>query len=114
MAKPARDGFVSPSAAFAHGRRACGARALRRGISIEVVDACPTTMPAQAFESYREIRSESAARLVLRLTRGGRGAVKQAGAWLVEHSAWLTPLLERWAGGDDHEAALAAAGLAVE
>jgi len=78
---------------------------------LRVVDAYPKTMQADALESYRELRGERAARLVLRLTRDGGAVVKQAKAWLAEHDAWTRPLLEAWAGSADPDAALAAACL---
>lgn len=80
-------------------------------VELRVVDAYPKTMHAEAFESYRELTGERAARLVLRLTREGGGAVKPATAWLTENVAWARPLLEAFAREPGPDAALATAAL---
>jgi hypothetical protein len=63
------------------------------------VELYPKTMHADALASYSEMRTPSAARLVLALTRDGSGVQKQASAWLATHASWVRPLLEEWSRG---------------
>ncbi|MDP3504312.1 MAG: hypothetical protein Q8S33_28505 [Myxococcales bacterium] len=78
---------------------------------LRVVDHYPGTKQAEALESYAEIRSPNAARLVLRLT-SEKSKVKPAALEWLHAQAWTQPLLTEWANDrNSPDATLAKAAL---
>ena len=91
--------FLGGEAALAHEARA--------------VELYPKSMHADALASYSQLRTPTAVRLVLALTRDGSGVQKPARAWLATHGSWVRPLLETWARQGGPQAARASAVLAT-
>ncbi|MDP3234861.1 MAG: hypothetical protein Q8N26_18910 [Myxococcales bacterium] len=78
---------------------------------LRVVGQYPGTKQPEALESYADLRSPLAARLVLRLT-GEKSKVKAAATEWLRARDWAQPLLSEWAGDrTSPDAALAKAAL---